>query len=66
LKAKRSDLAKVLIQKGVTIENAVPWSKVALKILESTVPIGATPEYLGGHYILQSTSSLLPVMTLAP
>lgn len=27
---------------------------------------GATPEYLAGHYILQSASSFLPVMALAP
>jgi 25S rRNA (cytosine2870-C5)-methyltransferase len=30
------------------------------------VPIGATPEYLAGHYILQSASSLLPVIALDP
>jgi len=30
------------------------------------VPIGATPEYLAGHYMLQSASSLLPVIALAP
>ena len=28
--------------------------------------MGATPEYLCGHYMLQSASSLLPVMALAP
>jgi len=28
--------------------------------------IGATPEYLAGHYMLQSPSSFLPVMALAP
>ena len=28
--------------------------------------LGATPEYLAGHYILQGASSLLPVMALAP
>lgn len=39
---------------------------MGLKIYESQVPIGATPEYLAGHYILQSPSSFLPVMTLAP
>lgn len=27
---------------------------------------GATPEYLAGHYILQSASSFLPVMALSP
>lgn len=28
--------------------------------------LGATPEYLAGHYMLQGASSLLPVMALAP
>ncbi len=28
--------------------------------------VGATPEYMAGHYILQGASSLLPVMALAP
>lgn len=30
------------------------------------VPIGATPEYLAGHYILQSAASFMPVIALAP
>ena len=32
LKTKRSALAKVLIQKGVTLENAASWSKVGLQV----------------------------------
>ena len=28
--------------------------------------MGATPEYLAGHYMVQSASSFLPVMALAP
>lgn len=35
-------------------------------MFESAVPLGATPEYLAGHYILQAASSFLPVMALAP
>jgi len=42
------------------------WTPVGLKIYSSKVPIGATPEYLAGHYMLQSASSFLPVMALDP
>ena len=30
------------------------------------MPVGATPEYLAGHYMLQGASSMMPVMALAP
>lgn len=66
LRTHRRDLAQSLINRGVTLEPVGKWSKVGLQIFESQVPLGATPEYLGGHYILQAAASFLPVMALAP
>lgn len=66
MKAKRRELAQILIQKGVNLDPAGEWNKVGLKITDSQVPIGATTEYLAGMYMLQSASSFLPVMALAP
>lgn len=66
LKTQKAALVKSLTERGVNMEPLDEVCKMAFKINQSKVPIGATPEYLSGHYMLQSAASMLPVRALAP
>jgi 25S rRNA (cytosine2870-C5)-methyltransferase len=43
-----------------------PIPQEGLKIIDGTFSLGSTPEYLSGKYMVQSASSLVPVMALCP
>ncbi|KAI5181695.1 25S rRNA (cytosine2870-C5)-methyltransferase [Nematocida sp. AWRm80] len=62
---KRNPVMQKLSNRGVNIEK-IEWNNCGAVVYNSDVPIGATPEYLAGLYMLQSPSSMLPVMALNP
>jgi NOL1/NOP2/sun family putative RNA methylase len=68
LNTLRSSIARtveLLERKRVQLEDIVGMPE-AKEIINSPVPIGATPEYLGGYYMLQGKNSMLPSMILNP
>jgi ribosomal RNA methyltransferase Nop2 len=64
LRTNRRALAQALINRGVHLEPVGKWTKEGLQVFETTVPLGATPEYLAGQYMLQAAASFLPALAL--
>lgn len=67
LKTRRRDLARTLIStRGMKCDPLQRWCPTGLIIYDSPVPVGGTPEYLAGHYVVQAAASFVPVLALAP
>ena len=62
LKIEPSLLKQKLINKKIKTKQTL--SKYVLEVTNSTVPIGATQEYLSGYYYIQDLSSCLAVESL--
>lgn len=60
---RKKELLQKLSSRGMDLES-IEWSDDALVVFNSSVPVGATPEYLAGHYIIQGASSMLSVLNL--
>lgn len=65
LKTSAKDLIRALASRGVNLDS-LKWFGAGIQVYESSVPIGATPEYLAGHYMIQGAASYLPVISLNP
>lgn len=60
---RRKDVVQMLTARGVDMET-LGWTDTGLVVFRSTVPIGATPEYLAGFYCLQGAASMVPVLNM--
>eukprot|EP00917_Polyrhabdina_sp_WS-2016_P002323 GHVP01005020.1.p1 GENE.GHVP01005020.1~~GHVP01005020.1.p1 ORF type:complete len:372 (-),score=82.40 GHVP01005020.1:35-1150(-) len=63
---KTKKLMKKLTSRGVVLGKCGEWIDEGIQVFTSPVPIGATPEYLAGDYMVQAAASFLPVLALDP
>ncbi len=65
LRSQYSETIKLLTKKRVELID-IPDIEEGKEIVRSRIPIGATPEYLNGYYILQGKNSMYPSLILNP
>ena len=66
LRTRRKELERLLNERGFRISPVSKRTRLGIVVLDSQVPVGTTPKYLSGYYMLHSTSSFLLVMVLNP
>lgn len=64
LRTTSEELERVMVRRGVALE-PIPWLRHAF-FVEARFSLGATPEYLLGHYYLQGPLSQLACEVLGP
>lgn len=65
LKTAEKEILQRLSAKGVVLRK-LPYLRYGYEVVSSPFSLGATPEYLQGHYYLQGAASQLPVEILDP
>ncbi|MBR9677756.1 MAG: RsmB/NOP family class I SAM-dependent RNA methyltransferase [Nanoarchaeota archaeon] len=65
IKTTPQKLRERLENKGFTLK-PIPWCKDGFWVEKSRYSIGATTEYLIGHYFIQSATSMIPAIELDP
>jgi NOL1/NOP2/sun family putative RNA methylase len=65
LREKTSKITQLLENKGIELEEIKELPE-GRKVMKTSVPIGATPEYLNGYYLLQGKNSMYPSRILDP
>ncbi|SOV78146.1 RNA methyltransferase, putative [Plasmodium sp. gorilla clade G3] len=64
LKITRNNLIKILKNQNVSVQEGEAWNNVGITIKDVNTNVGSLNEYLYGYYIIQSSSSLMPVLEL--
>ncbi|ETB57660.1 hypothetical protein YYC_04499, partial [Plasmodium yoelii 17X] len=64
LKITRTNLLKILKNKNIAIQDGPTWNNVDITLTDTSSNVGSLNEYLYGYYIIQSSSSLIPVLEL--
>ncbi|EDL45683.1 proliferating-cell nucleolar antigen p120, putative [Plasmodium vivax] len=64
VKITRNNLLNILKSQNINAEEGANWNNVGIVINDANSNVGSLNEYLYGYYMLQSASSLIPVLEL--